>query len=93
MATKRPRVVSFKADAALCARLDSVPNRSEFIRSALMSALENACPLCAGSGILQPHQRRQWRSFSATHPRLECGRCHEHVFSCAGRVVTHACGS
>ena len=51
MAGSRQRVISFKADPELAAALGGVRNRSEFIRSALLAALDSSCPLCAGTGI------------------------------------------
>lgn len=89
----RARTISFKADADLAALLGSVRNRSEFIRAAVLAALDSSCPLCRGSGVLGPQQRREWDAFAASHPRLECGRCHEQVLSCAGRPTRHACRS
>ncbi len=91
MAATRQRVMTFKADAELAERLSGVRNRSEFIRAALLSALDSSCPLCRGTGILHAHQRKQWDAFAASHPRLECARCHERVFSCAGKPAKHGC--
>lgn len=45
----KPDIITFKVDAALRNALRGVPNRSAFIRTAILSALENACPLCGGS--------------------------------------------
>ncbi|MFW6286794.1 MAG: CopG family transcriptional regulator [Candidatus Sumerlaeota bacterium] len=75
-------VVTFKADDALIESLSSVPNRSEFIRSAIVAALEGACPLCMGTGILTPSQRDHWREFARNHPVEECSDCHELHLVC-----------
>jgi len=91
MTTDKSETISFKVDAELMAALAGVANRSEFIRSALLAALRNACPLCNGSGILRPQQRHPWDEFAASHPRAECERCHARVFTCEGRPVDHAC--
>lgn len=92
MARAKQGMVSFKVDRELLALLRAVPNRSEFIRAAVLQALDSTCPLCAGSGILQPQQRRRWSEFAASHPFTECGRCHEQVLTCDGRAVGHSCG-
>src|SRR5690606_41925285 len=45
----------------------SIPNRSEFIRTAILSALQGTCPLCRGTGILTPDQRLHWEEFARSH--------------------------
>lgn len=75
----RPRkqiVMTFKADAALRQALRGVENRSEFIRSAILAAMDNVCPLCKGSGILSTDQRKHWDRFAQDHQLEECGDCH-----------------
>lgn len=76
-------IVTFKADVSLVEALRAVPNRSEFIRNAILAALENQCPLCAGTGILTPQQRAHWETFSADHSVRECSKCHEWHIVCA----------
>ena len=93
MASAKHEMVSFKVDHELMRLLQRVENRSAFIRAAVLAALDSACPLCGGSGILQPHQRQIWDAFSHSHPQAECGRCHEQVFTCDGRPVQHDCRS
>src|SRR5258706_7039450 len=60
-------ILSFKADSSLRRKLESVSNRSEFIRNALLVALKNACEFCSGSGILSSEKRRHWIEFSDKH--------------------------
>ncbi len=69
-------IITFKGDAALVEAMKGVPNRSEFIRAAILAALDGACPLCKGTGILTPGQRRHWKAFAADHAVTECGECH-----------------
>ncbi|HYE05387.1 MAG TPA: CopG family transcriptional regulator [Planctomycetota bacterium] len=87
----KPEIISFKVDHALAELLKHVANRSEFIRGAILAALDKTCPLCNGSGILDDHQRDRWQAFAASHPLTECGRCHERVFTCDGKLLRHAC--
>ncbi len=75
-------VITFKADAALMAALKRVPNRSEFIRAAILAALDNHCPLCGGTGVLTPHQKTHWEVFARRHPLRECSDCHEAHLVC-----------
>jgi hypothetical protein len=75
-ARKKREIITFKVDASLVGAMAGIANRSEFIRSAVLHALENACPLCKGSGILTPDQRRHWDSFAESHSVEECDDCH-----------------
>ncbi len=66
-ANNKESVVTFKVDTSLLTALRSVPNRSEFIRSAILAALENYCPVCSGTGVLTPNQRSHWDAFARAH--------------------------
>ncbi len=71
----KPEVISFKADQALLQAMAGIPNRSEFIRAAILSALEGVCPLCRGTGILTPAQQEHWREFARHHAVRQCHEC------------------
>jgi len=82
----RTEIVTFKADASLLEAMTGIRNRSEFIRSAILAALDGACPLCKGTGILTPAQKRHWRAFQADHAVVECDECHELRLVCENRA-------
>lgn len=86
MATvKSKEVITFKADTALANAMRGIPNRSEFIRNAILAAMENVCPLCLGTGILTADQRQHWESFAESHSVEECRTCHGmHIVCAAG---------
>ncbi len=86
MATPRKQdVITFKVDPSLARAMKGIRNRSEFIRSAILAAMENACPLCGGTGILSPDQRTHWEDFASNHSVEECGKCHVlHIVCQAG---------
>ena len=75
-------IITFKADQALVDAMEGVPNRSEFIRAAILAALDGACPLCHGTGVLSPRQRQHWDEFSANHAVETCTECHEPRIVC-----------
>ncbi|MBI3616354.1 MAG: CopG family transcriptional regulator [Candidatus Omnitrophica bacterium] len=75
-------VVTFKVDGSLLELMKGIENRSNFIRTALLRALENTCPLCRGSGILTPSKKEHWDKFSKQHSVKECGDCHELTIVC-----------
>ncbi len=75
-------VVTFKVAPALLELMRGMPNRSEFIRHALLSALDNICPLCRGTGILTPAKKQHWSKFSRDHRMKECRGCRELTIVC-----------
>ncbi|MFC1895562.1 CopG family transcriptional regulator [Thermodesulfobacteriota bacterium] len=79
-------IITFKADAALSEAMRRVPNRSEFIRKAILAALDNVCPLCRGTGVFNPEQKAHWEEFVEDHCVRECEECHElHLVCSKGR--------
>lgn len=45
-------VVAFKVEAELANLLNKLPNKSAFIRKAIVAQLDLACPVCRGTGLL-----------------------------------------
>ena len=86
MSKKRGEVITFKVDESLLEAMRGVENRSEFIRSAILAALDNQCPLCKGTGVLTPQQKEHWEKFARDHSLEECEKCHEIRLVCAHRV-------
>ncbi len=73
----KEEVITFKVEPHLAEILKRMPNRSRFIRSAILSSLDHLCPLCQGLGILSPEQRGHWLEFIERHGvRIsECEEC------------------
>ena len=80
---KKPEVITFKASPSLIEAMGGIANRSEFIRDAVLAALENMCPLCRGSGILTPKQQEHWTQFARNHSVKQCHECDEFHLTCA----------
>lgn len=72
---KKQEVITFKVDRTMAKAMRGVANRSEFIREAILNALDNVCPLCCGSGSMTPDQRRHWEQFSGRHSVKKCKTC------------------
>ncbi|HIJ79055.1 MAG: hypothetical protein OEY01_08560 [Desulfobulbaceae bacterium] len=85
--TKKQETITFKVDEALAESLKQVPNRSEFIRNAILTALDNGCPLCQGTGILSPEQRKHWAGFLDTHSLEKCDKCDAIHLVCEGDEI------
>jgi len=85
MPSSKTEVVSFKADATLLDAMRGVANRSEFIRTAILAALDSTCPLCSGTGTLTPNQMRHWNDLATDHSVEECEDCREVRLVCSNR--------
>lgn len=81
-------IITFKADASLVEALQGTPNRSAFIRSAILAALNATCPLCRGSGILTREQKAHWDDFIESHALEDCGQCHQRHLVCQHESAT-----
>jgi hypothetical protein len=89
MSKAKHEIITFKVPEALKKRMDELPNRSEFIRSAVLAALENLCPLCHGTGTLTLDQKKHWDRFAENHSLQECEICHAHHVVCLGKPDAH----
>ena len=79
---KKQEIITFKVDGDMFEAIKDIPNRSEFIREAIISALGVLCPLCNGAGMLSPNQKRHWEEFAVNHTMKRCQDCHESVLVC-----------
>ncbi len=83
----KSRIITFKVDDALGEALEDIDNRSEFIRAAILAALDGVCPLCLGTGVLNERQRRHWNEFRADHDIERCDRCNVPRLVCRQHPV------
>lgn len=79
---KKQEIITFKVDNNLREAIKNIPNRSEFIRSAIVAALGSVCPLCNGSGMLTKNQKSHWDEFSMGHSLETCDECKETILVC-----------
>ena len=75
-------IITFKVDEAMAEAMAGIGNRSDFIRSAILSALGNICPLCNGTGSLSASQRKHWNEFAEHHHLHTCNDCREVHLVC-----------
>jgi len=78
----KTEIITFKVDEELAELIQRLPNKSEFIRQAVMAAMNNTCPLCQGTGRLTPAQKTHWNEFTQHHEIEECGDCHAFHIHC-----------
>lgn len=82
MARIKSEIVTFKVEGELAKIINCLPNKSEFIRKAILSALDNTCPLCQGTGVLTPEQAQHWKAFTHHHPLVRCEQCDAVHLAC-----------
>ncbi len=79
---KKAEIITFKVDETLSEAMSGIQNRSDFIRSAILSALGNVCPVCNGTGTLSASQRQHWNDFTQHHHMNTCNDCMEPYLVC-----------
>ena len=81
--SRKSAVVAFKVESELADILNELPNKSAFIRKAIVAQLNMACPLCNGSGVLPKGLRDH---YAALLPKLNSRSCSRR--SRATRLLT-----
>jgi hypothetical protein len=80
---RKLEIITFKVDEGLLKAIKGIPNRSEFIRGAVIAALGVVCPLCNGSGMLSSNQKTHWEEFAEDHSIERCDDCDERFLVCS----------
>ena len=76
MSQAKQTVVSFRVDQHLAEVLNSLPDKSTFIRDAILRRFYTTCPFCRGRGVL-PQVILDWlRTRLPDYPAVECTCCH-----------------
>jgi hypothetical protein len=72
MAQQKQTVVSFRVDHHLAKILDNLPDKSTFIREAILRRFHAECPFCQGRGVL-PRTIAEW--LQAQLPAMKTVEC------------------
>lgn len=76
MAQQKQTVVSFRVDRHLAEVLNALPDKSAFIRDAILQRFHTVCPYCDGRGVL-PKLIADWLdSKLPSFETVECACCH-----------------
>jgi len=78
----KEEIITFKVNKELGEFLKNLPNKSEFIRNAILKSMDNVCPLCNGLGFLTDSQIKHWKEFSKNHKFIKCSKCNQEYLSC-----------
>src|SRR5688500_16794073 len=81
MARKSPKndVVAFKVEEELAEFLNQLPNKSAFIRKAIVAQMSMACPLCHGSGQVSRWVHDHYLPLLANLTTRNCDGCGDKV--------------
>ena len=77
--TEKSEIVAFKVDADLAEFLDRLPNKSEFIRRAILAQFNLTCPLCTGSGVVPSGIHHHFEHVIEHHSTRPCEKCKAQV--------------
>lgn len=76
MSQTKQTVVSFRVDQHLAEMLNNLPDKSAFIREAILRRFHSACPFCQGRGVI-PSVIAEWlASRLPAYETTECVCCH-----------------
>jgi hypothetical protein len=76
MGRQKQTVVSFRVDQHLAEVLNALPDKSSFIRDAILQRFHTACPFCEGRGVL-PLAIAEWlQARLPDFEEIECDCCH-----------------
>jgi hypothetical protein len=73
--TQKSQIVAFKVEEELAKFLDNLPNKSEFIRKAILAQFGMTCPLCTGSGVVPRGIHTHYKPIIAGHDTRPCEKC------------------
>ena len=68
-------IVAFKVEEELAEFLNKLPNKSAYIRKAIVSQLGMACPLCSGTGVVPRGIHEHYAPLLQKHNTRNCDGC------------------
>jgi hypothetical protein len=77
--TNKNQVVAFKVEPELADFLNSLSNKSDFIRKAVLAQFGMTCPLCTGSGFVPRGVHDHFKPVMAEHNKRPCEKCKSPV--------------
>src|ERR1700677_959846 len=75
--TGKTEIVAFKVEEELASFLNNLPNKSEFIRRAIVAQCGMRCPLCTGSGVVPRGLHIHYKPIITEQNTRPCERCHD----------------
>ncbi len=75
----KSKIVAFKVEESLADFLDNLPNKSDFIRKAILAQFGMTCPLCDGSGVVARGIHDHYKPIIAENNTRGCEKCKTQV--------------
>jgi hypothetical protein len=73
--TTKSKIVAFKVEEELAEFLNDLPNKSDFIRKAVLSQFGMSCPLCIGTGVVPRGLHDHYKPIIAAQNKRPCEKC------------------
>lgn len=77
--SNKSQIVAFKVEEELAEFLDRLPNKSDFIRKAIIAQFCMTCPLCKGSGVVPRGIHEHYRPVIDQQNKRPCEKCKADV--------------
>jgi hypothetical protein len=71
----KSEIVAFKVEAELAGFLNNLPNKSDFIRKAILAQFGMTCPLCTGTGVVARGRHDHFKPVIEAHKERACEKC------------------
>ncbi|CAN5506804.1 hypothetical protein BH11PLA2_BH11PLA2_04160 [soil metagenome] len=75
----KSKIVAFKVEEDLADFLDALPNKSDFIRKAVLAQFGMTCPLCTGTGVTPRGVHDHFKPIIAKNAERPCEKCKTSV--------------
>jgi hypothetical protein len=75
----KSKIVAFKVEEELADFLDNLPNKSDFIRKAVLAQFGMTCPLCTGSGVVPRGVHDHFKPAITDNAERACDKCKSMV--------------
>ena len=77
--TAKSEIVAFKVEEELAQFLNNLPNKSDFIRKAILAQFGMTCPLCTGTGVVPRGIHDHYKPVIADRNSRPCEKCKSAV--------------
>jgi hypothetical protein len=71
----KSQIVAFKVEDEIAEFLNNLPNKSDFIRKAILAQFGMTCPLCTGSGVVARGVHDHYKPVIDHHNERPCEKC------------------
>lgn len=77
--SNKSKIVAFKVEEELAEFLNNLPNKSDFIRKAILAQFGMTCPLCTGTGVVPRGIHDHYQPVIARENQRSCEKCKTQV--------------